>query len=207
MKNQPHKISRQTMRTALKRLLVSTSLGVSICFAVGQEVLKPIVGGLNLAHFARANVKVEPSRTFHIGLSLKNIRQSEADEFVQSLYDPKSPNFHHFITQPEYGNRFGAPEADVAAVSSYLQSKGFDNIDVSENRLFVRAEGSEERIEAAFHIHVISFVRPDAEKKGLPGTFYAPDRDPQVPEGIARLVTAVHGLTNYFQPVPAHHKR
>jgi subtilase family serine protease len=44
---------------------------------------------------------------------------------IDQLHDPESPNFHHWLTAVEFGERFGPAASDIAAATNWLQSQGF----------------------------------------------------------------------------------
>src|ERR1051325_12230328 len=50
--------------------------------------------------------------------------QAAFDAFVESQYDPNSPNFHHWLTPEQVGEKFGPALADISTVSSWLSSHG-----------------------------------------------------------------------------------
>src|SRR5690349_1144051 len=50
--------------------------------------------------------------------------QAAFDNFVESQYDASSPNFHHWLTPEQVGEKFGPAMADIATVSSWLSSHG-----------------------------------------------------------------------------------
>ena len=58
------------------------------------------------------------------------LARSAADEqavqqYIDSLHDPASPNYHQWMTASEFGAAFGAAAADRAAVAQWLESHGF----------------------------------------------------------------------------------
>ena len=55
--------------------------------------------------------------------------------FVDSVSDPKSPNYRQFISPEEVGQRFGLQPSQVRKVVSYLQSQGMKVTLVAKNRL------------------------------------------------------------------------
>jgi len=44
--------------------------------------------------------------------------QAAFDAFVESQYDPNSPNFHRWLTPEQVGEQFGPALADITTVSS-----------------------------------------------------------------------------------------
>src|SRR5580658_1620154 len=63
----------------------------------------------------------------HMLLQLKRSPQQEqaVERFVASLHDPKSPNFHKWLTAGEFGRNFGLAESDIQTITDWLQSQGF----------------------------------------------------------------------------------
>ena len=46
-------------------------------------------------------------------------------EYIDSLHDPASPNYHRWATASEFGAAWGAAETDRAVVVGWLESHGF----------------------------------------------------------------------------------
>ena len=46
-------------------------------------------------------------------------------QLIDSLHNPKSPNYHHWLKAAELGQSFGPAQEDVATVTDWLQSHGF----------------------------------------------------------------------------------
>lgn len=126
-----------------------------------------------------------------ISLPLRN--QAELDDLLQQIYDPQSPNFHHYLSVQEFTSRFGPAEADYAAVQSFAQDHGLAVIDLADNRMVVDLEGPAASIESAFHISLGVYQHPTESR-----TFYAPDREPSVDLEVPLL--HISGLDNFSQP-------
>ena len=45
------------------------------------------------------------------------------EKYAESVSDPNSPNYRHFITPEQVGERFGISQDRVQAISDYLQSE------------------------------------------------------------------------------------
>jgi hypothetical protein len=63
----------------------------------------------------------------HMLLQLKRSAEQEKalDQLIDELHRKGSPNFHHWLTAPEFGQRFGLAKQDVNAVGHWLESHGF----------------------------------------------------------------------------------
>jgi len=63
----------------------------------------------------------------HMLLQLKRSPEQEQalQQFIDGLNTRGSPNFHHWLTAQEFGERFGLARPDLEAVTSWLESHGF----------------------------------------------------------------------------------
>ncbi|BDI28899.1 hypothetical protein CCAX7_009500 [Capsulimonas corticalis] len=146
--------------------------------------------------------------TLHLVFALSSSRRADLDAFVQSQYDPSSPNYRHWLTPDEFGVRFGASDADIAAVTQYARSQGFAVTQVWPNRLFVSVDARGADAERAFGVKLHGYARPQSEiAAGLPSTFHAPDRAPALPPEIAARVAGLFGLSSENAARPALAKR
>ena len=89
-------------------------------------------------------------------LQLKRSPQRElaAQQFVESLTDKASPNFHKWITAAEYGQRFGAASEDIATVSRWLESHGFTVNAIPSNHLVIDFSGNAGQVRDALHTEI-----------------------------------------------------
>ena len=126
-----------------------------------------------------------------ISLPLRN--QTELDDLLLQIYDPQSPNFRHYLSVPEFTNRFGPSEADYAAVLSFAQANGLSVIDKTENRMVLDVDGPAANIESAFHVILGVYQHPIEAR-----TFYAPDREPSI--DLAVPILYISGLDNFSLP-------
>ena len=60
---------------------------------------------------------------FDIVLALRH--QAELENFLEALYDPISPSYKHFVTVPEFTERFGPSQEDYDAVIAFAKASGF----------------------------------------------------------------------------------
>jgi hypothetical protein len=77
-------------------------------------------------------------------LLLKRSPEQEAalEEFMARQLDPKSPDFHHWLEPADFGRIYGPSEADVAAVTNWLQNQDFTVDKVSNGRVFIEFSGT-----------------------------------------------------------------
>src|SRR5262252_4148057 len=123
--------------------------------------------------------------------------ESAFADFIDSLTDKSSPNFRHWISAAEQGERFGLAQQDIDAVTAWLRSQGFSVGHVYPNRMVIDFSGTAGQIRNAFHTEIHSL--------DLGGKLHIANMsDPQVP---AALAPAVHGVVSMhdFRP-QAYHK-
>ncbi len=84
-------------------------------------------------------------------------QQRAIEALIAAQQDPKSPQYHQFLTPAQYGARFGASEATVAAVSRWLTANGFTLEALPANRSELRFSGTKAQVETAFHTEIHLF--------------------------------------------------
>jgi len=128
-----------------------------------------------------------------IVLPLRN--QAELTDLLGRLYDPSSPDYHHFLSVAEFTNRFGPTPDDFQAVVSFARSHGLQVADVPANRLVVPVTGAVDAINHAFHVSMNIYRHPTEDR-----TFFSPDREPSLDLNVR--VAHISGLNNYVLPKP-----
>ncbi len=139
-----------------------------------------------------------------INLPLSN--PAALDQLIAQLYDPTSPNYHHYLSVAEFTDRFGPAQADYDAVVSWAKAQGFTVTRTTANRHIVDIEGSVDTIDRALHVSMGTYRRATQKT-----TFFAPDREPTLDLSVPLL--EISGLDNFIPPQrmlrhggPASHK-
>ena len=125
--------------------------------------------------------------------------QAAFDAFVESQYDPNSPNFHHWLTPEQVGENFGPALADIATVSSWLSGHGLSVDGVSKDRMTIRFSGSARQVEATFHTELHNLAVAGK-------THFSNMSDPQIPMALEPVVLGPKALHNFI-PRPLHRIR
>jgi subtilase family serine protease len=195
----------------IRQLLLSTSLLTLVCsvgsaqsdFRKSATVLNPSTGLVMLTGHVAPIVplakdlgRVDPSLPFeHVLLQLKRTPAQEAalDQAISDLHNPKSASFHQWMTAVEFGQRFGATDAQIAQLSGWLTSYGFKVEGPNEGRTMLAFSGNAGELESAFHteIHNLS-VGGKAHISNI--------SDPSVPADLAGLIAGVS--MSDFKPHP-----
>jgi len=131
----------------------------------------------------------------HISIVLPLRNQTALTSLLSRLYDPKDPDYRHFLTVGQFTQQFGPTADDYQAVVAFARSNGFVVGQSPANRLIVPMSGTAAQINQAFHVSMNVYQHPTENR-----TFYSPDREPSLNLGVA--VARVAGLSNYSLPQP-----
>jgi subtilase family serine protease len=115
---------------------------------------------------------------------------AELDAYVEALHNPASPYFHKWLTAAEIGEKYGPAEADVAAVTGWLESHGFTVNGVSATRMQIDFSGNAGQVREAFHTELHSL-----ESGGKVNV--ANMSDPRIPAALAPAVAGVVSLHSF----------
>jgi len=128
----------------------------------------------------------------HIQLQLRrSTEQTEAVErAIADLQNPKSPNFHKWLTAEQFGAKYGASQADIDTVTAWLASHGFTVNQVYPNGLVVDFSGNAGEIRRTFqtemHYLDVNGVRHIANMS-----------DPKIPAALASGVAGIVSLHDF----------
>ena len=139
----------------------------------------------------------EADKPLTLTIVLKRDHQAAFERYLHGLYDPHAKNFHLFLNQREIAKRFGPSRQSYGSVLGYLRGNGFHLVEGSKNRLTLTVRGTRGQAESAFGVGIRDYRIGKRQ-------FFANDSDPALPLGIAPMVQAVNGLSDYAQPRPTH---
>ena len=113
----------------------------------------------------------------HLLLALKPAPETAArlEKLIDEMHNQDSPEFHHWLTPQQLGERFGVAPQDRETIQHWLESHGFSINRVYQNGLVIDFAGTAAQIREAFHTEVHNLVLPNGEKH------IANLRDPQDP--------------------------
>ncbi len=167
-------------------------LAVNLPAAERQTLKGHVLTSLTTA--TRIATVAPPSRmSLIIGLPLRN--REGLTNLLDSLYDPASTNFHHFLTAPQFAEQFGPSENDYQAVIEFARTNGLVVTGTHSNRTLVQVEGARADIERVFHVNIGVYQHPTEAR-----TFFAPDVEPSV--DLAVPILHIDGLDNFFVSRP-----
>lgn len=114
-------------------------------------------------------------------------QQQAYDQYLQDLQNSASPNYHHWLTPKELGQRFGASQHDLDAITNWLQSQNLRVVSVANSRTRIQFGGTASTVGNAFGAEM-HYYRVDGDQRLSIAT------DPQIPAALAGIVKSVSGL-------------
>jgi subtilase family serine protease len=126
-------------------------------------------------------------------LVLKRTPQQEMvlKQYLASLEDKNSPNFHRFLTPQQFGQQYGPAPEDVAQIVSWLSSQGFAVNKVAKSNMAIEFSGSVNQMETAFHTQIHRFTINGQEH-------IANVSNPMIPSELAAVVAGVSPLNDFY---------
>ena len=137
----------------------------------------------------------------HMLLQLKRSPEQEKalQDFIDQLQTKGSPNFHHWLTAQEFGERFGLAEPDLQAVTAWLQSQGFRVNVVYPSGMLIDFSGTAGQVRKAFQTEIHHFL--------VNGQWHlANGSAPSIPVALAPVIAGVVSLHD-FRPHAMHQQR
>lgn len=126
-------------------------------------------------------------------------RRSDAQEtalrtLLVAQQNPSSTFYHKWLTPDDFADQFGAADADIAKVESWLEQQGFSVDQVSRSKNSITFSGTVGQAEAAFTTELHYY-------KANGKTNYAPSVDLSVPSALSSVVNTITNLST-FRPRP-----
>jgi len=122
--------------------------------------------------------------------------QAALNELLSAQQDPKSPEYHQWLSPQAYARRFGPSDADFNEVSQWLTAEGFQVKGGAASEGVIKFSGSVRTISRAFNTRIVKFS-PDGSKFGNVA-------DPEIPTEFANVIGSITGLNNLARIVPLH---
>ncbi|MGD0914721.1 MAG: protease pro-enzyme activation domain-containing protein, partial [Terracidiphilus sp.] len=134
---------------------------------------------------------IDPNKGFdNVTLTLARSpeEQKAFDQLVEDQRNPKSPQFHHWLTPIEIGAQYGVSDHDIAQVSGWLESQGLHVNLVSPTRTFISFGGTASSLERAFGAPLHNYKVAGEDRFSIVS-------DPMVPPALAPVILSIRGLS------------
>ena len=209
-------IARQTVASSWMRLLAAIALFAIAEFAgttlhsqtvneIAQQLDAARVQALPNHHPQWANsdnsvglVSSElPIEQLTLVLSRSPERETAFEQFLSDQQNPASPDYHHWLTPAEVGERFGLSNEDLATITGWIQSQGLHVNWVAPSRMFIGFGGTASGVSGAFETELRNYKVNGLELMSV-------SSDPKIPQALAPAIKAIRGLYS-INDRPAHY--
>ena len=132
----------------------------------------------------------------HLYLQMKRSpeREEALKHYIDQLNDPKSGEFHQWLTPSQFAEHYGVDAQDVATVKTWLKSQGFTVHGSTQSGLLIDFSGTAGQVRNALNTELHYY--------NLGGkTHLANASDPKIPAALAPAVAGVVSLHD-FHPRP-----
>jgi subtilase family serine protease len=205
-------IRRPAFAMAFASIFVLTAMGVSLADS-GSRTARPLViqkindkapavlnGNVRKDLAAHRNLgPVDDSlKLNHLFLTLRRSPEQQAalTNLIERLHQPSAPEYHQWLTPEQFGQSFGVSDKDIAAITVWLESRGFHVNNVPHNAVFIDFAGTAKNIRDTFHTQ-LTYFDVNGQKR------FANTGDPQIPAALQDVVAGITGLNNF--PLHANH--
>src|SRR5262249_2361582 len=192
-------------KLGLTSVLLAAILVAGAPGAAAQAKAASLAGSRNVRPEARAENdrgRVMDSISLqHMLLQLKRSPQKEEalEQFIRELQTQGSPNYHHWLTAKEFGARLGVDQADLDAVTNWLESQGFRVNVVYPSGMLIDFSGTAGHVRKAFQTEIHHLA--------VEGQMHIANMsEPRIPAALAPVIAGVVSLHD-FRPHPMHQMR
>ena len=126
----------------------------------------------------------------HLVLKRSDSQEAALKQLIDEMHTPGSPNYHKWLTPDQFGAQFGPSDQDIAAVTTWLTTHGFNVKGVNPGRQTMEISGSVAQLRNAFHTQIHQYTVNGQ-------THYSNANDPQVPSALAAVVGGFVSLNNF----------
>jgi hypothetical protein len=175
---------------------------VSAFFAPAQTSQRMLLPGQLPAVVPRLQPlgRLDGSTRLKLSISLPLHNREALTNFLEQLYNPASPLYHHYLTPEEFEVRFGPTEQDYQAVIAWATRSGFTVTARHPSRMLLEVNAPVTNIERALQVKMRTYAHPTEHR-----TFFAPDAEPSVDMNLPIL--DIGGLDNFARPHPTNLRR
>jgi hypothetical protein len=119
-------------------------------------------------------------------------QESELQSLLVSQQDKRSPNYHHWLTPEQFGQKFAPAPADIQALSAWLMQEGFTVGPIARSGRWIEFSGLASQVERTFQTQMrayqINGIRHLANATQI-----------SIPASVTPIVGGVLSLHNFFK--------
>jgi subtilase family serine protease len=178
----------------LKRAVQLSTLALLPCLATPVLAAWVDTGTKILPHSAATLLGTAPATMpMHIlvGLNLQNV--TELSQLESSIRTPGNPAYGSALTPAQFTASYAVSPAQAQIVADYLSGLGFTNVSIASNRLYIAADATAAKVQAAFNTPIMTYALSGAFAGQ---TVYMNSQTAQVPDSLGGVVSSIVGLSN-----------
>jgi hypothetical protein len=138
-----------------------------------------------------------PFESLTLVLARSPEQEAAFDQFLADQQNTASPDYHHWLTPVEVGQRFGLSDQDIVTITGWLQSQGLHVNWVAPSHIFIGFGGTAAEVGRAFQTEMHTY-----NVGGVPRI--SVNSDPKVPAALLPAIKAIRGLYTIDEQ-PVHH--
>lgn len=186
-----HKLTKSLLSALLLLFTVTQALAQRSINEADRVTLHGNVHPLARAEFDRGSA--DPNMAMDniiMSLTVRPAAQAALAQLLKDQQDPKSPNYHKWLTPQQFAVRFGPTDQDITDVSNWLKSHGFRVNSVANGRLSIMFSGKVQQVEQAFQTNIRQY-----QVSGK--MHHANATDPTMPRAFVGLVNGLVSLNDF----------
>ena len=117
-------------------------------------------------------------------------QQAALQQLLDEQQTPGSPNFRRWLTPAEFGQQFGAADADLQTITAWLQQQGFQVDRVASAKNVIEFSGNAGQVRQTFGTAIHKYLVAGKE-------YWANASDPQIPQALTPVVRGLVSLNNF----------
>jgi subtilase family serine protease len=184
---QPARTTRRT--TQWLSFVVFAAVALTACVRPAHAADSKFIAQNTPAYVSTSNIvrTEDPSKTMEVSIWLNPHNRNELDTLASDVYNPKSPQYRHWLKSSDIAARFAPTAAEVKTVKTFFESQNLKVTATGPNNFYVRASGTVADVEHAFNVQ-LNYYQVGAK------TLRANASDPYIEGPAAALALAVSGL-------------
>jgi subtilase family serine protease len=126
-------------------------------------------------------------------------RETALARLIDQQSNPKSRQYHRWLSASELGSKYGPSPRDLARISGWLGAHGFNVNLIYPSGVVIDFSGTAGQVREAFHSEI-----HELDVNGKP--HFANMSDPRIPRAIAPAVIGIASLNNLMPHPTSHHR-
>ncbi len=96
----------------------------------------------------------DPSKLITVTVWLRQHNKAALDQLAEKMYQPTSPNYHHFLTHEQYRSRFAPSAEEAGQVRDYLTAHNLTIMSADKYNHYVVADGRVSDVQNTFNVQL-----------------------------------------------------